>query len=254
MGYIGRRELHTHIFASRSSITASFLYEYDDLYGTTHNRNLSEPGGVNYQYVQNPYQKPIAGYRFKLDHALPLANGKLESGYQFRNDSQDGTIDYYITPEDLGQPDLDRFRGTAVSENQTNSLYSQYSGSGIKLEYNFGMRYEYSKRTVRLSFDPETHVLKLSNLFPSANLLYSFSPDLKLKAGFSRRIQRSTNNQLNPIPEREHSETLEIGDPDLLPEFVSLSEIGLTRKFKDGGSVFITAYYQASKNPVQRVN
>jgi ferric enterobactin receptor len=245
---------YTHIFADESSLKASFLFEYDDLYGTTHNRNLTEQGGTNLQYVQNPYQKPINGYRLKIDHSVPLGNGNLESGYQFRNDSQDGNFDYIITPENLNQPNLDLFRGTAVSKNQTNSLYSQFSESREKLQYIIGLRYEYSKRTVQLSFDPETHLLLLSNLFPSANMLYSFKPDLILKAGFSRRIQRSTNNQLNPIPEREHSETLEIGDPDLLPEFVNLSEIGLTKKFKDGGSVFVTAYYRASKNPVQRVN
>ena len=73
------------------------------------------------------------------------------------------------------------------------------------------------------------------------------TPDLKLKAGFSRRIQRSTNNQLNPIPEREHSETLEMGDPDLKPEFVGLAELGLTKTFKDGGSVFLTAYHSGQQ-------
>ena len=245
---------YTHLFANRSSLTASVLYEYDNLYGTTHNLNLTEPGGDTIQYVQNPYQKPINGYRFKLDYAVPLGNGKLESGYQFRYDSQDGNFDYLITPEDLDQPDLDLFRGTALSINQIHSLYSEFSESHEKLEYLVGLRYEYSKRTVDLSTDPNTHLLKLSNLFPSASLLYSFKPDLSIKAGFSRRIQRSTNNQLNPIPEREHSETLEIGDPDLLPEFVSLAEIGLTKKFEEGGSIFVTAYYQASKNPVQRVN
>jgi len=245
---------YTHVFENKSSLTASFLYEYDDLYGTTHNHNLTEPGGAVLQYVRNPYQKPIDGYRFKLDHSIEIGNGKLESGYQFRNDSQDGNFDYIVTPEDLNQPELNRFRGTAVSKNQINSVYSQYSASTDKLEYIVGLRYEYSHRTVKLSFDPQTHVLNLSNLFPSANLLYSIQPDLKLKAGFSRRIQRSTNNQLNPIPEREHSETLEMGDPDLKPEFVSLAELGLTKTFQDGGSVFVTAYLQASKDPVQRVN
>ncbi len=245
---------YSHLFANRSSLTASVLYEYDNLYGTTHNLNLTETGGDTIQYVQNPYQKPINGYRFRLDYAVPLGKGKLESGYQFRYDSQDGNFDYLITPEDLDQPDLDLFRGTALSINQIHSLYSEYSESHEKLEYVAGLRYEYSKRTVDLSFDPTTHQLILSNLFPSASLLYSFTPDLSLKAGFSRRIQRSTNNQLNPIPEREHSETLEIGDPDLLPEFVSLAEIGITKKFEGGGSIFLTAYYQASKNPIQRVN
>jgi outer membrane receptor protein involved in Fe transport len=204
--------------------------------------------------VQNPYQKPINGYRFKLDYSRNIGSGKLESGYQFRNDSQDGVFDYSITPENNNQPDIERFSGTAVSENLIHSAYSQYSGSAEKLEYIVGLRYEYSKRTVDLSFESDLHVLELSNFFPSVNVLYKISPGLQFKAGFSRRIQRSTNNQLNPIPEREHSETLEVGDPDLQPEFINLGEIGLTKIFSGGSSVFLTAYIQDSKNPVQRVN
>jgi ferric enterobactin receptor len=245
---------YSHLFANQSSLTASFLYEFDKLHGTTHNLNVTEPGGEIIQYVQNPYQKPINGYRFRLDYAVPLGEGNLESGYQFRYDSQDGNFDYEITPEVPDQPDQDLFRGTALSVNRIHSFYSQFSESHERLEYQLGLRYEYSKRTVELSVDPARHLLTLSNVFPSASLLYNFKQGLSIKAGFSRRIQRSTNNQLNPIPEREHSETLEIGDPDLLPEFVSLAEIGVTKKFEEVGSVFFTAYYRAGKNPVQRVN
>ena len=244
---------YTHSFKNNSSLTASVLYEYDDLYGTTHNRNLNEPGGEVKQYVQNPYEKPINGYRLKLDYAVPVGNGTLESGYQFRNDKQDGVFDYMITPDDPTAGD-NTFSGTALSENTINSLYSQYSFAGDKLEYIVGLRYEYSRRSVKLSFDPEPHILELSNFFPTFNLLYSLQSDLKLKASASRRIQRSSNNQLNPIPEREHSETLEMGDPDLKPEFIWLGELGLVKSFEDGGSVFITAYIQRSKDPVQRVN
>ncbi len=244
---------YTHSFANKSELTASFLYEYDDLHGNTYNRNLTEPGGVMMQYVENPYQKPINGYRLKLDYGLNVAGGKLESGYQYRNDSQDGIFDYEVTPADPTGGD-NAFSGTAYSENTIHSLYSQYSLSSKKWEYIFGLRYEYSKRTVELSFDPVPHVLELSNLFPSANLLYHVSDDLKLKAGLSRRIQRTSNNQLNPIPEREHSETLEVGDPDLRPEFITLGEVGLVKSFKGGSSVFLNAYFRSSKDPVQRVN
>lgn len=245
---------YTYNFSGNSSLTASFLYEFDDLYGNTFNRNLTEPGGASLQYVENPYQKPIEGYRVKLDYKTSLGGGTFESGYQFRNDSQDGVFDYLITPEVLDQEDLEWFRGTAFSKNQIHSGYGQFSKSQKKLQYIVGLRYEYSKRTVGLSFDPVLHVLDLSNLFPSASLLYSVSDDLRIKAGFSRRIQRVTNNQLNPIPEREHSETLEVGDPDLLPEFVNSGELGITKSFSDGSSAFLTAYYQSGKNPMQRVN
>lgn len=245
---------YQHAFSNKSTLSASFLYEKDNLYGNTKNRNLvsSKPGADTIQYVFNPYKKPIDGYRFKLDYATALGKGKLESGYQFSYATQDGTFDYRVTPEPV-TPAPERFSGTVNSKNQINALYSQYSGKTGRLEYIGGLRYEYATRTVHLSYDPEPHHLNLSNLFPSASILYAFNDDWKLKAGYSRRIQRNTNNQLNPIPEREHSETLEQGDPDLLPEFVNLSEIGLTKNF-NLGSAFATIYHQDIKNPIQRVN
>ena len=76
---------------------------------------------------------------------------------------------------------------------------------------------------------------------------------MKLKAGFSRRVQRTKNAELNPYSEREHSETLEQGDPNLLPEFINLAELGIIKDFK-GGYLFATAYHQHINNPIQRVN
>ena len=245
---------YMHTFRDTSSLTFSLLYEFDDLYGNTYNNNLSEPGGVLYQYVENPYKKPINGYRFKADYAKKIGKGKLEAGYQFRSDSQDGVYDYLIIPDDPNNPDREKFTGTAVSKNKINSLYGQFSEKSKKLEYNIGLRYEYSQRNMKLSFDPEQHILNLSNFFPSVSALYPLTASFDIKAGYSRRIQRATNNQLNPIPEREHSETLEIGDPDLLPEFVDLAELGMIKSFKKGGSVFLTLYYMHGKNPMQRVN
>jgi outer membrane receptor for ferrienterochelin and colicin len=96
-------------------------------------------------------------------------------------------------------------------------------------------------------------MLTLSNLFPSANILYRLGNRWQTKAGFSRRIQRTNNFELNPFPEREHSETLEQGDPNLLPQFIYLAELGLIKTF-NSGSLFATLYHQDIKNPIQRVN
>ena len=248
---------YAHTFKNHSTLSASLLYEKDNFYGNDRNLNLlnSKPGADTIQYVYNPYTKPLEGWRFKLDHAIKIGNGKLESGYEFRYDTQEGNYGYTVIPEPPN-PDYERFRGSAKSKNTINAVYSQYSGKVSKLEYVGGLRYEYAARTVDLvyaSVPQPSHHLDLSNLFPSANILYSFNPSWKLKAGYSRRIERTSNNELNPIAEREHSESLEQGDPDVLPEFVNLSEAGIIKNFTKG-SIFATAYYQGVKNPIQRVN
>ncbi len=248
---------YTHTFKNHSTLSASALYEKDNFYGNDKNLNLvnSKQGADTIQYVYNPYTKPLEGWRLKVDHAIKIGSGKLESGYQFRYDTQEGNYGYTVIPEPP-QPDYERFRGSAKSKNTINAVYSQYSGKASKLEYVGGLRYEYAERTVDLVYatvPQPSHHLNLSNLFPSANILYSFNHNWKMKAGYSRRIQRASNNELNPIAEREHSESLEQGDPDVLPEFVNLSEIGVIKNF-DKGSFFATAYYQGVKNPIQRVN
>ncbi|MEO8710917.1 MAG: TonB-dependent receptor [Parafilimonas sp.] len=247
---------YTHVFKNKSTVSASFLYEKDDLYGNDRNLNLTNDSPADtIQSVYNPYTKPLDGYRFKIDHVVTIGKGKLESGYQFRHDYQEGNYGYVINPIPP-QPDYDRFIGSAKSINIIHAFYSEYSAKAARLEYMGGLRYEYSKRTVDLVYNktPQpAHHLNLSNLFPSANILYSLNSSWKLKAGYSRRIQRATNNELNPIAEREHSESLEQGDPDVLPEFVSLAESGIIRSFSKG-SAFATLYYQGVKNSIQRVN
>ena len=244
---------YTHTFANKSNLTTSILYENADLYGNTINKNLDlATKSIVLQEVNNPYRNPIDGFRFKLDYAIAIGSGKLESGYQYRFDQQNGKFDYIVTPISA-QPDAANFRGTAKSVNHINGFYSQYSGKKNKLDYTAGLRYEYSAREVILSTDSNPHLLNLSNLFPSANLLYTFNTSWNAKLGYSKRVQRNNNFELNPIPEREHSETLEQGDPDLKPQFVDLVEFGVNHNFKKG-TLFTTLYYQNIKNPIQRVN
>lgn len=245
---------YSHAFENKSILTSSVLYEQANLFGNTINKNLDYPSkSFVFQEVTNPYDNPISGFRFKLDYVIPTKNGKWESGYQFRNDIQKGNFGYTISPEAIPPVDNSAFRGSVQSKNQINSLYSQYAAKVNKLSYVAGLRYEYSARKVILSSDVNPHFLNLSNLFPSANLLYTLNNAWNVKAGYSKRVQRNNNFELNPIPEREHSETLEQGDPDLLPQFVDLVELGFNHTFKNG-TVFTTLYHQNIKNPIQRVN
>ncbi|MFC3199107.1 TonB-dependent receptor domain-containing protein [Parapedobacter deserti] len=244
---------YTHTFTGGASLAFSALYERADLYGSTFNGNIE--GADTVQNTISTYQNPLNGFRGKVDFTAPAGNGIWESGYQYRRDAQDGRFIYRA--KEIGDPDfaiMPEFTGDVEAINQIHSIYTQYSGKTEKLEYMGGLRYEYAYRDLQVrSLDDDNYTLELHNLFPSASALYSIDDRWKAKAGISRRVQRTSNFELNPIPEREHSETLEQGDANLLPEFIYLAEMGIIRNFKQG-SFFTTAYYQDIKNPIQRVN
>jgi outer membrane receptor protein involved in Fe transport len=190
----------------------------------------------------------------KADYAKNIGKVLWESGYQFRYQSQEG--DFLYQDQNLVTKQFvmnQNFSAITDVTNVIHGLYSQVNGAIQKLAYTAGLRYEYSNRKY---VDNQTNVpqeLRLSNLFPSGNLLYNLTDNFRVKAAYSRRVQRSTNNELNPFPEREHSETLERGDPNILPEFIGITEVGLIKDF-DAGSVFLTAYRQDITNYVNRVN
>lgn len=245
---------YSHRFANKSQLTLSGLAEFAKLDGLTTNINLSEPcRHRTLQSTRNPGENPLNAFRLQTDYMLLIGKGKLEAGYQYRNQLQKGAFQYLDLNLETGAFDLvPQFSGQTRLGNHIHSVYGQYSGKATKLEYSAGLRYEYATRTLSIGA-ADKRDLNLSNFFPSAQLQYSPGHGWRVKAGYTRRVQRSTNNELNPLPEREHSETLESGDPDILPEFIGQGEIGVVKDFEEG-SGFVTLYNQRIKNVVNRVN
>ena len=245
---------YQHTFENKATLSAGGLYEYDYIGGFTANRNLNQTDFRDtLQYTLTTTTRPIRNYRANLDASLPLWGGKVEAGYQYRYQLDSG--DYlYREQQGNGTPlqVFPEFTGLVEITNRIHSLYSQYSATRGKVNFTAGLRYEYSER-VLVAGRNQDFTLRLNNLFPSFNLLYRAKDDLSLRAGFSRRVQRSSNLALNPLPEREHSETLEQGDPRLLPEFVNLGEISVNKQLGDN-TLLATVYYQGIENIINRVN
>jgi hypothetical protein len=225
--------------------------------GPTTNLNLAWPSLLDtLQDQYNTNDNPLHGLRLQVDYSRPLGSGKLETGYQFRHlDHQGdffyeertiGTDEFVLIPEFSSQVDLTR---------TIHSVYGQYSNKSGKLSYAAGLRAEVMDREFVLSnaLVNETLNYDFVQLYPSANLLYEWTDLLRLKAAYSRRVERTTTFKMNPFPEREHSETLEQGDAELRPEFIDLVEAGLVRDFGDN-SVFATAYFRNVENLINRVN
>ncbi len=126
-----------------------------------------------------------------------------------------------------------------------------------KLNYGLGIRIESMDRSFDLEYKAglidTVYQYDFVRPFFSANLGYQIKEGLQIKANFSQRVERTTTFKMNPFPEREHSETLEQGDPNLLPEFINLAELGVIITWK-ASSFYATAYHTRVKNLVNRVN
>lgn len=246
---------YTHTFKNASSISVSGLYEKANLSGFTKNRNLNKKDfSDTLQYTLNTGENPLDAFRLKADYEKTIGIGKLSMGYQYRIQNQKGGFIYQEKNGNF-QPFVinPAFSANIEVLNRIHALYAQYAGVYKKVEFSAGLRYENAFREFKADKMSVSNMLQLSNFFPSANLLFDLGKDLKWKAAYSRRVQRSTNNELNPYPEREHSETMEQGDPNIRPEFIGIYETGITKDIKKA-SFFWNIYSQQIKNIVNRVN
>ncbi|UZR98394.1 TonB-dependent receptor domain-containing protein [Chondrinema litorale] len=251
---------YSHKFENSSTLSTSLLYEYTMLGGPTTNKNLSWPNTT--EIVQEEYNtndNPLKGFRFQLDYkTAKLPIGVLEMGYQFRNLDHTGDFVYERKNLETGIFELvPEFSSSVNLQRILHSAYSQLSGSKGKFEYQAGLRIEMMDRALylkdKLGLIDSTYNYDFVKLYPSASLLYQVNSNLKLKAAYSKRVERTTTFKMNPFPEREHSETFEQGDPELKPEFIDLLETGIIYDFGDN-SIFLNAYFRNVENLVNRVN
>ncbi len=252
---------YAHTFRNSSKLSTSFLYEYTLLGGPTENDNLGFPDNtISYQQEYNTNDNPLNGIRFQLDYAWkPFWFGQVETGYQYRNLNHQGDFVYERVNNATGEFELvPEFSSEVDLVRDLHSAYAQLTGKKDAWEYAAGVRVEGMDRTFdlrdKLGEIDTTYTYDYIKPFPSASVQYTFENNTKLKAAYSKRVERTTTFKMNPFPEREHSETLEQGDPTLRPEFIDLLELGVTKNFDGGNSLYATAYYRDVKNLVNRVN
>ena len=251
---------YTHTFGSKAKLSSSFLYEYTMLGGPTINRNLGYPNlSQVYQDEYNTNDNPLNGFRWNLDYTFkPLPIVKLQTGYQFRYLNHVGDFFYERKNNETGRFELVPEFSSKVNLNRViHAGYLQLDKSIKKWSYGAGMRVEAMNRDFQLKDKSNTldtlYQYDYIRPFFSGNLSYKAKEDLTWKLNFSQRVERETTFKMNPFPEREHSETLEQGDPNVLPEFINQLEGGLIKTWNDN-SFFATAYYTRVKNLVNRVN
>ena len=252
---------YEHNFENKAEFTSSILYEYTLLGGPTTNRNLGHPdNSIIYQDEYNTNDNPLYGLRINLDYKFkPLSIGTLEMGYQYRN--LDHTGDFVYERKNNATQIFELIPDFSSEVNLKRSIhagYLQFNGSFEKWFFAMGLRLENMERELNLKdktgFLDEDYSLGFTKLFPSASLNYEVNENTNIKLAYSKRIERTTTFKMNPFPEREHSETLEQGDPNLHPELIDQVEVGFNSKNNDGDSFFSNIYYRNVDNLINRVN
>ena len=252
---------YEHNFENKAELTSSILYEYTLLGGPTTNRNLGHPdNSIIYQDEYNTNDNPLYGLRINLDYKFkPLSIGTLEMGYQYRN--LDHTGDFVYERKNNATQIFELIPDFSSEVNLKRSIhagYLQFNGSFEKWVFAMGLRLENMERELNLKdktgFLDEDYSLGFTKLFPSSSLNYEVNENTKIKLAYSKRIERTTTFKMNPFPEREHSETLEQGDPNLHPELIDQVEVGFNFKNNNGDSFFSNIYYRNVDNLINRVN
>jgi ferric enterobactin receptor len=246
---------YDHKISERSKISFSLQYEGARLTGLTTNKNFNNESRILLlQQTNNPSFNPLNAIRFKTDYSFKNSKGTYNLGYQFRNDTQNGAFEYAYKNMGMTQFTVDPlFSSDLKVINNIHAAYIQYSEKKNKLFRQFGLRAEHFVRLLNFTNNNNQNELTLPSLFPSFIVRYDVKNKVVLKTSYTRRVKRTNNFELNPLPEREHAETLEQGDPNLLPELTGILEMGLEKSWQKG-NFFMTLYRQDIKNPIQRVN
>jgi outer membrane receptor protein involved in Fe transport len=246
---------YTHTFTDKSKLTLLGLYEYSVLGGPLTNVNAITAIDEPYSVEHSQESSPLKATRLQVDYTLAtFGKTRLSTGYQLRLLNQKGTFTYKRT-DAYGNTYWDpAFNDRTDIRQSINAGYLQMDGASKKFSYSIGLRTEYSQRTLANKLQAKTYEYNKLNLFPSIQGLWSLDDRKKLRLGYNRRIDWPNPRALSPFKNHRHEETIEIGDPSLLPEIRDIVEVTFNNNVSDRFNFSITPYFNYVQNKLFRVN
>ncbi|MFV8346585.1 TonB-dependent receptor domain-containing protein [Flavobacterium sp. ZB4P13] len=180
-----------------------------------------------------------------LDYVNPLTETtKLELGLESRNDNTNNSLF------------KDNAFGSAFTYDR--SLYSAYATLGKqwkKWNFQVGARLEQYDVEALFKKDGEADSKfedDILSLYPSTFITYNPSDNNSFNLSFSRRVDRPSISQVNPIREWSTPTIDSEGNPDLIPQFTNSFELNYTRKTKIG-SITSGIFYRRIEDEITRV-
>jgi len=191
--------------------------------------------------------------QFNIDYVNPISeSAKLEVGYETRLQS--------------GKNLFNDFQATATTTNKfdynrnIHALYANYSKSFGKFSAQVGARAELynlyahpKKESTDASLNSDATITdEIFTIYPSAYLSYKPNDNNTFNINYTRRVDRPSNGQINPIREWRTVNMESRGNPALEPQFTNSFELNYTRITKIG-SITSAVFYRLIQDEISRV-
>jgi len=198
----------------------------------------------------NPYNdfsdNTVDAVQANLDYVHPFnETSKLEVGAEYRTTGIDNT---YRTTNTLGNP-------TSFDYNvDIASAYATFGSKFQKWGYQLGARLE--KYDVNANYiigaTPATFKDDYLTIYPSAFVSYTPTQTDFFQISASRRVDRPNVWQTRPIRDYSTPRVVQIGNPELKPQFTNSVEFNYTKMLGTKGSATLGAYYRMVNDPIER--
>jgi len=248
------------LFNSKDHKLTSFLYfskewggssENINQYSTDESWNINDPDPY-LVFIEEPGRE--SELRYQLDYTKPVGTeGKFESGYQMRDDRENESYFFNEWDSDIDDwVDNPLYSNSLVFRRNLQSVYGIYANQLFGIDYQLGLRGEYTFRSVKNAKSDTPSELKRFDYFPTIHLSRKIGEQDQVQVNYSRRIRRPRGFELDPFINYMDPNTSRVGNPELLPEYVDSYELtyqkGLGKSF-----ISLESYYRLTHDAMTRV-
>ena len=193
-------------------------------------------------------------FRFQTDYTKPLGDdGKLEAGYQVRNDREKESYHFKEWDENTGDWLInDRYSNACNFYRTIQAIYGIYAHRLLGFDYQLGIRGEYTFRSVQNIQSDQPSELERLDYFPTVHISRKMGEKNQAQVNYSRRIRRPRGFELDPFINYMDPNTLRMGNPELSPEYTDSYEMSYQREFNKGALNF-EGYYRLTHDAMTRV-
>jgi outer membrane cobalamin receptor len=185
---------------------------------------------------------------FQVDYTLPIGSNKIEAGMK----SSLRGITYNQTG-DIINPVPGALSNEFIYNEGIHAVYAMLAGPLGGLEYQLGLRGEYSRVYTEQKSTNETNTKEIFTVYPTLHFSYEINKKNKFMAGYSRRVHRPRTYFLNPYVTPSDGFIVRKGNPDLDPEYAHSVEVNYLKYFENS-FLNVTTFYRQTDNNIGRIN